>query len=65
MTSLSPQISSARLVVDTLEDLERCREIVKALGPRAFDAQYREVAEMYLSTTGRSRRRGETAFDPR
>jgi spore coat polysaccharide biosynthesis protein SpsF len=49
MTSDSPELSAARMVVDTEEDLLRFKKVVHALGDDALTADYRQAAACYLS----------------
>jgi spore coat polysaccharide biosynthesis protein SpsF (cytidylyltransferase family) len=49
MSSPFPHLGTARLVVDTPEDLARFRKVAEALGSRVAQAPYQEVAELYLS----------------
>jgi len=49
MNSSIPHLASARLVVDTPEDVVRFREIAGILGPRVGLAPYHEVASLSLS----------------
>ena len=51
MTSDSPEIAAARMVVDTAEDMGSFRKVVHALGDSALTADYRKVANCYLATS--------------
>jgi spore coat polysaccharide biosynthesis protein SpsF len=64
MNSSFPELSTARLVVDTPEDLLRCRVIAEALGPRVTQARYQEIADLYLSIAKPLKTGNETALHP-
>lgn len=49
MVSTKLGMPQARLVVDTPEDLTMFKTLVERLGPRALDAGYEEVAQLYFS----------------
>lgn len=48
LTSDTPELAPARLVVDTAEDLTACRAVSAALGSRALNAGYEATAKTYL-----------------
>lgn len=48
LQSSHPQLSAARLVVDTPEDARRMEALIRRLGDHAERAGFREVAEAYL-----------------
>jgi spore coat polysaccharide biosynthesis protein SpsF len=53
MTCPDPSLRTARLVVDTEEDLRRFASVAARLADRVTEAGYREVAALYLQETPR------------
>jgi len=55
ITSPFPELASARIVVDTMQDLEAIRRVAGRLKSRSTWATYQEVASAYFSVAGADR----------